>query len=257
MGIYDRDYYRRPPRGGFGHFEMWSATTWLIVINVAVFLLDRLLSREFVVALYTTRYPFPLIFGPLEFWGYFSIDTSVYHLQLWRIITCQFLHANFQHLFWNMLGLFFFGQIVEGYFSSRRFLAFYLLCGSAGVLCYAILGFSGLLLTDRITPLVGASAGIFGVLVAAALIAPNLEIMLMFPPIPVPLKFLAIFMMGVALYTTFSNGHNAGGEAAHLGGGLLGYLLYRYPGSWSLPSPKGRRARARRRFTDWSKEMNR
>jgi membrane associated rhomboid family serine protease len=257
MGIYDRDYYRRPARGGFGQFEMWSATTWLIVLNAIVFLLDLMLKRDFAVAVPVPRSPFPALFGPLEFWGYFSIDTAVYQLQLWRIVSCQFLHASFSHLFWNMLGLYFFGQIVEAYFGSRRFLAFYLLCGCAGVVCYTLLGFSGVLRTDQGTPLVGASAGIFGVLVAAALIAPNLEVMLMFPPIPVPLKFLAIFMMGVALFTTFNNGHNAGGEAAHLGGGLLGYLLYRFPRSWTLPGSRGRRAGARMRFSDWSKDMNR
>src|SRR4051812_23809876 len=110
MGIYDRDYYRdRRPRGGFGHFEMWSATTWLIVINVAVFFLDRLLPPYDV--LVTSRYRMQI--GRLEYWGYFSIDTAVYHFQLWRVVTCQFLHANFQHLFWNMIALFMFGQIVE------------------------------------------------------------------------------------------------------------------------------------------------
>jgi rhomboid family protein len=258
MGIYDRDYYRRShPRGGFGHFAMWSVTTWLIVINVAVFLLDRILAAHF--AYYRIEVwrdtLVRRIIPPLDYWGSFTIQDGIERFQLWRLITCQFLHANFQHLFWNMLGLFFFGQIAESYFGRPRYLAFYLLCGCAGALFYAVLGWSGLLETTRTTSLVGASAGIYGTLVASAVIAPNVTVMLLFPPIPIQLKWMAIFMMGVAVYTAVSNGVNAGGEAAHVGGGLLGYVFTRYPQVLN-PFQGAGRARARMRFRDWSKDLN-
>lgn len=261
MGIYDRDYYRRPPpRGGFGHFAMWSVTTWLIVINVAVFLIDRILERYFTYSL-VEIWPGGLgrrtTFAPLEFWGRFTIWDGIERFQLWRLITCQFLHANFQHLFWNMLGLFFFGQIAESYFGRQRYVAFYMLCGCAGALFYAVLGWSGLLETTRTTSLVGASAGIYGTLVASAVIAPNVTVMLLFPPIPIQLKWMAIFMMGVAVYTALSNGVNAGGEAAHVGGGLLGYVFTRYPQVLNPFYSAGRaQTRARMRFRDWSKDLN-
>ncbi|NBC11674.1 MAG: rhomboid family intramembrane serine protease, partial [Planctomycetes bacterium] len=103
--------------------------------------------------------------------------------------------------------------------------------GVCGPLLYCGFAWAGLLSTTADTPLVGASAGLFGVLIAAAVIAPNAEVMLLFPPIPVKLRHLAIFFVFLAVYTVLFFGHqpgqNAGGEAAHLGGAAMGYLLIR------------------------------
>lgn len=221
MGFADRDY-NRPHRpdyyggsasvgGVVAQMRLWSVTTWLIAINVAVFLLDNLMHRR------------------LAIWGFFSIDTAIYMGQVWRFITFQFLHANLSHIFFNMLSLYFFGPMVESYLGSRRFLAFYLLSGVAGALMYIGLYSAHLLISDPGTPLIGASAGIFGVLFAAVQIAPNARVMLMFPPIPMKLRTLAWVMIGIAVYTIFSQGMNAGGEAAHLGGAAVGAALIRRP----------------------------
>src|SRR5262245_22431064 len=134
MGIYDRDYYRESlPRGGFGYFSPWSVTTWLIIINVAVFFLDGMLRRaqgapmrsdpEFdgsmsmmLLAAHAPRYAWEYMMqmmGPLERWGYFSTAKAIYGGQIWRFITFQFLHASPGHLIGNMIGMFFFGPIVE------------------------------------------------------------------------------------------------------------------------------------------------
>src|SRR4051794_16033833 len=143
MGIYDRDYYRQSlPRGGFGHFSAGSVTTWLIIINVAVFFLDGMLHRSyappapdpdaaipFFRAARSVAEPMFYWMGPLERWGYFSTSKAIYAAQVWRFITFQFLHSSAGHLFGNMLGMFFFGPIVEAQFGGRRYLAFYLLCG--------------------------------------------------------------------------------------------------------------------------------
>jgi hypothetical protein len=77
--------------------------------------------------------------------------------------------------------------------------------------------------------LVGASAGIFGILLAAARIAPDTQVMLLFPPIPIQLRTLAWIFVGIAVYTVLTAGNNAGGQAAHLGGAALGYVLIRRP----------------------------
>jgi membrane associated rhomboid family serine protease len=210
MGIYDRDYYRQPSvRGGFAEMRVWSVNTWLIVINVIVFLLDQSMN------------------GALTILGYFSFTTAIIHLQLWRFITFQFLHANVQHIFFNMLSLYFFGPIVEAYLGTRRYLAFYLISGIGGGLGYIALYYLGFLQGDPRTPLVGASAGIFGVLIGAAQIAPDVRVMMMFPPIPMRLKTMAWVFIGIAIYTVYSNGNNAGGQAAHLGGALIGFILIR------------------------------
>ena len=259
MGIYDRDYYRDSPRrGGFGMFSMASITTWLIVINVAVFFIDRM-SIRFLVdpdTGYVVRYV-----QPVQEWGAFSKFTAVDHFQVWRFFTFQFLHANLGHIFSNMLSLYLFGPIVENYFGRRRFLAFYLLCGCSGAFVYLLLLLAGILHGDQ-TWLVGASAGIFGVLVAGAMLAPDVTIMLLFPPIPMRLKYMAMILVGWAAYTALTNGNNAGGQAAHLGGAVVGYALIRRPDLLNvfetMGGGKGRRLRARgRATTDWSKNLDR
>jgi membrane associated rhomboid family serine protease len=236
MGLYDREYIRRPADGSaVGRLPALSVATWLIVINVAVFVLDR------------------LGYGQLTLLGYFSADTAIYHLQVWRFITFQFLHANLSHIFFNMLALYFFGPMVESYLGRRRFLAFYLLCGAAGAATYLALWQLGLLEGGAQTPLVGASAGIFGVLIAGAAVAPDARVMLLFPPIPMKLKVLAWVLLGIAAFTVVTSGPNAGGQAAHLGGAALGAVLIRRPQWLNFAEQLGPPGARRRRFfgDDW------
>lgn len=238
MSWEQRAYYQYPGSGRrhFGRLPAWSVTTWLIAINVAVFALDRLL--------------WPLVgFPPLTLWGHFSAWTAVGHLEAWRFLSFQFLHANIWHLFFNMLGLYFFGPLVESYLGSKRFLGFYLLCGVAGAVVYLLLWMVGLLITLPYIPLVGASAGIFGVLLAGAFIAPDAWVMLLFPPIPLRLKTLAWVLLGIAAFTVLTDGRNAGGEAAHLGGAALGLVLIRYPRVLNIFNISWRRPRPHLRYT--------
>ena len=102
--------------------------------------------------------------------------------------------------------------------------------------------------------MVGASAGIFGVLIAAAVrVAPNASVRLLFPPIPMKLRNLAWIMLGIAAFTLVIYGHNAGGEAAHLGGAGVGYLLIQRPQvlnvftKWPRRKPK----RSGWKMSDW------
>jgi membrane associated rhomboid family serine protease len=229
MGLADRDYLRAPSSGqqAFGSARMWSFNTWLIVINVAVFVLDSLLDRAgfgYNIGIKSGETMFVDHMAPLTYWGHFSAYTAISNLQLWRFITFQFLHTGGQHLFFNMLGLFFFGPMIENYLGSRRYLAFYLLCGIAGALSYLILWSLHILIDFSWTPLIGASAGIFGVLIAAAQVAPDSTV-LIYGVLPMRLRMMAWILLGVAVYTIFTSGHNAGGEAAHLGGAIAGFAL--------------------------------
>jgi membrane associated rhomboid family serine protease len=282
MGIYDRDYVRERPRGGFGDFLFASVTTWLIVANVAVFFADGILLRMEMArdprgqarldedggAVDGDEAPSPyLATGPLTRWGYFSTEKAVRGGQVWRALTFQFLHAGAGHLLVNMLGLFFFGPIVEGHFGARRYLAFYLLCGLAGAASFVALSALHLVIHNPATPLVGASAGVFGLLVAAAMIAPDVQVFYYF--IPVTIRMLAWLAMGLAAYTVLATGYNAGGQAAHLGGGVLGYLLMKNqhwlnfvapPRAVATVRPSVRPSIRRRRSAlqkDWSKDFNR
>lgn len=265
MGVQDRDYYRDDPRrhpygvgvGGpgvgstVGSMKWWSVTTWLIVINIAVFVIDGLLGAANISYVRLVSYQGQVIGVPMGFierWGYFSVDTAIYGLQIWRWISFQFLHAGLGHIFGNMLGLYFFGPLIEAELGRRRFLAFYLICGICGPLVYCAFAFTGFLETTAATPLVGASAGVFGILIAAALTAPDIQVMLLFPPIPMKLRMLAWVLIGIAAFTVFSEGYNAGGEAAHLGGAAAGFLLIRNPRwlNWAEPDWLRTKLRSRR-----------
>jgi len=180
---------------------------------------------------------------PLEGYFHFSTRLGFFGFEWWRFITFQFLHGNVVHLLFNMICLYFFGGIVEEYLGRKRFLAFYLLCGIFGAIMYLILNFLGWLVTVNLAitmkipgllsgetwiPLVGASAGIFGVLMAGAYLAPRATVLLFFL-IPMTLQTMAYAMVAIAFVTVLTGGHNAGGEASHLGGAIAGWYFIRHP----------------------------
>ncbi len=232
MALADRDSLRhdhprrrRPAFGAFGSlFAAAPVTMSLIVLNVVVFLIDQLLLRANIG--YVLTFPRArLVFSPLEYWGHFSATTSLFGMQFWRLLTFQFLHADLMHLLFNMFSLYFFGPLVEGHLGSAKYLRYYLICGAGGAVTYLALFMTGVLIGAPWVPLVGASAGIFGILVCAALVAPDTTVMLMFPPIPMKLRTMAWAFIAIAVYTVLTGGRNAGGEAAHLGGAIVGYAL--------------------------------
>jgi membrane associated rhomboid family serine protease len=243
MGLYDRDYMYDAPtrRSPVGVMRMWSFTIWLIVINVAVFLLDHFLAAG------GLHYELQLREGVLQFpplagLGHFSAQTALMKLQLWRFLTFQFVHGGIGHLLFNMIALYFFGPLIESYLGSRRFLAFYLLSGIGGAVAYVGLWGFGVLGGGPWIPLVGASAGIFGILIAAARVAPHATV-LIYGVIPMQLRTMAWVLLAIAVYMIFTGGRNAGGEAAHLGGAVVGFLLMQYPRALDVIVPTRRRLR--------------
>lgn len=182
------------------------------------------------------------VMTPLRRLLFFSTKRGFLDLEVWRLIGFQFLHADYIHLLFNMIGLFFFGPMIEQHLGSKRYLAFYLLCGICGALLYTVLnllGFitqamgmpttiPGLLFNMPTTPLIGASAGVFGVLMAGAYIAPKATVLLFFI-LPMQLRTLAYALVAVALFLLITGGRNAGGEAGHLGGAMAGWYFIRNP----------------------------
>ncbi|MEO6436712.1 MAG: rhomboid family intramembrane serine protease [Tepidisphaeraceae bacterium] len=240
MALADQEYMQPAEHRAGARPEIDSITTWLIVLCIAAYIIDRLLVRAgifYVVDIDEQR----IYFAPLYHWGYFSQHWAVRDFQIWRFVTFQFLHANLDHLIFNMVALYFFGPMVEAYLSSRQFLVYYLLCGVGGGVMYLILLTAGLRVGSSWVPLVGASAGIFGVLIAATLIAPRTEA-LVFGIIPMPLRTLAWLFIGYAIFTVLFRGSNAGGEAAHLGGAAVGFVLMRNPALLERAAWGGRRA---------------
>lgn len=226
MAIYDRDYVFRNSTGGRGRPGGISANAALIIINLVIFAIEFILVNS--------NKP-DLLF----YYGHFS-TAQMLKLEFWRALTFQFLHASPGHVLMNMLGLWVFGQFVEAYLGRSRYLALYLTSGVAGAVLYMLLnaaayvassyGFNSLPLliyNSAATPLVGASAGVFGVTMAAAYVAPNQVLQLIFPPVPVRVKVLAYVYLAIAFINLFFGGNNAGGDAGHVGGALAGAVLIR------------------------------
>jgi membrane associated rhomboid family serine protease len=173
---------------------------------------------------------------PLYAIGHFSTAKAFMHMEVWRFVTFQFLHFNWIHLLFNMFGLWFVGGLVEQYLGRKRYAAFYLVCGIFGALMYLLLNLAGILspwhipgvlFNDVYTPLIGASAGVFGVLMAAAFVEPRATVYVYFA-IPMRLKTAVYLLMVVTLVNLLGGSANAGGEAAHVGGALAGAYFIRH-----------------------------
>lgn len=239
MGWQDR-HYNQSGGGAFGPMRGKSVVTWLLIINCVVFILDNILSSGSRIPDWMSPY---LI-------GRFTIDEGIYGFQVWRVLTYQFLHADFMHILFNMIGLYFFGRLLEQWWGSKRFLAFYLLCGVAGVVPYTVIGlvapnlilnadspelaqYSGEIV--RQIGLVGASGAIYGILIGCAVLFPNQRVQLLIPPIPMSMRTMAIVFLSLAVLSVVAGSPNTGGELAHLGGAALGFFLVKRPGllSWA------------------------
>ena len=217
-----------------------TITRWLIVLNVTVFLIDlglgwaghvRAMTRsngEVIFRAVDSTHVAAIGQLPLNSVGYFSVDKAILGGQVWRFVTYQFVHANIEHIVLNMLGLLLAGPIVEARMGRGRYLLFYLVCGTAGPAAHIALSKLGVMSLDIYTPLVGASASIYGVLMAAAAIAPDEIVELAIPPIDLRLRTFALLMVALSLFAVTWRWNNAGGHAAHLGGALVGWFLSRH-----------------------------
>ena len=239
MGLYDRDYTQEDYKPQFRYSPQMSmpritpVVKWLLIINIAVYI-PSVLSKpigEFVV----------------KWFSVWPANTGM-SLQLWRVISYQFLHStnDMFHIIMNMLVLFFFGPMLEGIWGGRKFLLFYLLCGAAGGLLYPMLALLGAFGPSP-APLIGASGSILGMLAAGAILFPNAIVLIMFV-FPMRLWILAVILAAISLMTLFS-GNNQGGEIAHLAGMAAG-VVYVLSDSW--------RERIKFKFSagKWEKKMS-
>lgn len=170
--------------------------------------------------------------------------------RVWQPITYMFMHANIAHIFFNMFALYSFGSILEAHWGGKRFINFYLITGlGALALQWAVQAFEVYQITDSpindlstlvvnnpahiatlkgiyLTPMVGASGAIFGVLVAFAMLYPNLEMYIMFIPVPVKAKYIIPVYIVIELFLGVSRFEgDSVAHFAHLGGALIGYIL--------------------------------
>ena len=151
----------------------------------------------------------------------------------WQLFTYSFLHGDMAHLFFNMLGLWMFGSELEHVWGQKRYLQFY----AASVIAAALTQMLVTTLLGSTLPTVGASGGLFGLLLAFAMIFPN-RIILLFFVIPMKAKWLVLLYGLLELYQGVYVMNSGVAHFAHLGGMLGGVLMLRY---WRRQPPFGRR----------------
>ncbi|MEM9171299.1 MAG: rhomboid family intramembrane serine protease [Pseudomonadota bacterium] len=179
---------------------------WLLMVNTIIFLLPQ--------ALPSVRFPL----------GALALYSNVENFRLWQIITYAFLHGDFSHLLFNMFALWMFGRDIEQTWGSARFATYYFACVITAAITQLIwTGFpSGFAST------VGASGGVFGILMAYGMCFPNRRIMLLVPPIPMKAKYFVVIFAILELYLGFANTNSGTAHFAHLGGLVGGLILIQY-----------------------------
>lgn len=192
---------------------------WLLMICVLVYITDSILTGS-------ARGNF---LSPTR-WGAFSLDKA---WQVWRFITYQFLHSLFSwwHLIGNMIFLWIFGQFMERYWGSKRFLAFYLLSGVGGAVLFGLVSLiPEVANTAPFIPLVGASGSVFGLMVGAWMKYPKEELRFLLMPFGITVQLLCGLYVFFNVLQLVAGSSGAGSATAHLGGALVGFLLIKRPG---------------------------
>lgn len=208
------------------YFQTPPVVLNLIIINVLVYMATALLPVGDAIYRYCAL----------------SLGTPFFHT--YQFITYMFLHANFEHIFFNMFALWMFGRTLEYELGSKRFLLYYMVTGvGAGLLQLGVTWIEVSSLADgvasgTVSPYVlqsrihavtiGASGAVFGVLLAFGMMHPNSMIMLLIPPIPIKAKYFVIGYGLLELYLGMSGSQSGVAHFAHVGGMLWGWLLLRY-----------------------------
>ncbi len=215
-------YYDNGRRGGFLS-SLPPVTRNLIIINVIVFVAS-LLNQNFMIGNFALFYP-----------------TSPY-FHWWQVVTHMFMHGGFWHIFFNMYTLFIFGIVLERIIGSKKFLLFYFVCGLGAVALHlgveylqiqsyiqgAALGNTAAIQNIqaiKMTPTVGASGAIYGVLMGYAMLFPESRMTLLFPPVTLSAKWMVVIFAAIELFTGVTGTAPGIAHFAHLGGMLIGWLM--------------------------------
>ena len=193
-------------------------TTALIAANVAMFLLEQIA---------------PGLISGLALWPLGAAQAGAPGFAPWQLVSYAFLHGGMLHLAFNMFALWMFGGMVERVFGTRRYLMYYFACVvSAALTQLAFSVFSG-----GIYPTVGASGGVFGLLLAYARYFPDNRVMLLFPPIPMRARTFVLLYAAIELFLGVTGTQEGVAHFAHLGGMVGGFALLRH---WHRPSGRSR-----------------
>ncbi len=206
-------YFEQRNLGGFSVFP--PVLKWILVLNIVVFLFEHLFLRAFTETFGTI--PFDRFF--IGFLGLQPIGDGMNYFSFfpWQLITYQFMHGGIFHLIFNMFALWMFGAELEFLWGSKKFLIYYLLCGVGG-------GLVQIFIADA--PTVGASAAVYGILLAFGLTFPNRPIFAFPIFIPIPAKYYVLIFAAIELLSGINNTSTSKvAHFAHLGGAATGMLL--------------------------------
>jgi membrane associated rhomboid family serine protease len=166
--------------------------------------------------------------GLLDVFALWPLDAG---FQPWQLVTYAFLHGGFAHLAFNMIGLVSFGNELEQYWGTRRLLVFYF----ASVISAALTQLAVTSSIGEVAPTVGASGGIYGLLLGFAMMFPKRRILLLIPPIPMPAWLFVLLFGALELYLGVSGTASGIAHFAHLGGMLGGFWMLQ---RWRLNASK-------------------
>lgn len=210
------DYFQHPNRAG----TFPPVIQALLIGNCVVFLLQGLGGAQTLIETFAL---WPV--GTPRYLDAAIGLQKVPQFEIWQLVTYAFLHGNLLHLFFNMFALWMFGTLIELDWGSRRFLTYYFACVIGAALVQLTVASSG---EGDIYPTVGASGGVFGILLAFGLRFPNQYILLLIPPIPIKAKWFVIIYGAIELYLGITGTQAGVAHFAHLGGMAAGLIMILY-----------------------------
>jgi membrane associated rhomboid family serine protease len=178
----------------------------LLIINVAVFFIQMLASNLMIGG--------EPLYYVLNRWFALNPLIEGFNFQVWQLISYQFMHGDFWHIFFNMFMLWMFGMEIENILGSKKFLYYYLICGVAAGLAQLFIA----PIFSVPAPTIGASGAVYGVMIAFAMMFPDRYILLIFPPIPVKAKYMIGFFI-IIEFLSVNSANSTVAHLAHLGGG--------------------------------------
>src|SRR5437763_2474519 len=181
---------------------MPPVTQWLLIANVAVYVLEN--SGMF----------------PTEAFALWPPGGFESRFEPWQLVTYSFLHANLAHIFCNMLALYMFGGEIENLFGSRFYAQYYFAAVISAALCHLIVTAA---MGAPQVPMVGASGGIYGLLLAFGIYFPHRRVMLLFPPIPMPARVFVFGFAALGLFLGLTQTADSDAHFEHVGGTVGGW----------------------------------
>ena len=226
MGYYYYDNNGGGRRGGFLS-GLPEAVKNIIIINILVYLATSL-NGDFMYKNFALFYPT----SPFFHW--------------WQPLTHMFMHGGFWHLFFNMYTLYIFGSVLERVWGTKKFLIFYFVTGFGAAAVHTSVEWiqmahwmtqvaeNGSMAAQasihalKMTPTVGASGAIYGLLMGYAMLYPDSIMRLVFPPVAMKAKWFVLIFGAIELLTGLSGAGTGVAHFAHLGGLIFGFLLIMY-----------------------------